>query len=448
MRWRWAPTRRRISLAVAVGFALRLTWALTATTTPKSYFMDAANYLRVAGEVADFHTPTFGGLPSALYASGYPVLLVPAVWLSRTGLVSLPMAAALLNVLAGSASIALVSVVARRWIGPRAAVPTAWFLALAPGLIYFTSAAVGETMFIVALLGVLAWAGRVVDTDRRTVRFAALGLLAGYAFLIRSPGVVLFLTPLLMIRARDRSWRAGIRPTFALLAGACVLLVPWTFRNGLQVGVWTPGSTANAIVMCMGHWDGANGVNNESLAQYQRCYPDSPWDNAALPYEPGTVPPEYTLGTPDEGKWYRRTTSEAATWAVTHPVQEVKLVVWKTVAVLGSESTAMPIARNFQDTKSWPTPYGAELLNAAADIWLWIVLALAGLGLVRLRSCRAAIPIWGTAVALMVMIYGGVAQAQYKLPTLPLLAVLAGAVVASLAEPRLDADAEPDAGTT
>jgi 4-amino-4-deoxy-L-arabinose transferase-like glycosyltransferase len=432
--WLFDPTRRWRTVAVIVGFVLRLVWARTATTTPLSPFSDSGNYLRMAGELADLHTPTFGGLPTALYPSGYPATLVPLVWLSRTGVISLPMAASLLNVVAGSATIATVGLVARRWLGAAAATSSAWLVALSPGLIFFTSAAVTETVFICFLLLALVVLGRIVDGDRRASQFALAGLLVGYVVLLRTPGVVVLLAPLFMIRARDHRWKGAGRATLAVFLGAAVLLVPWTIRNGVQVGAWTPGSTNNAVVMCMGNWDGADGVNTETPEQYEQCYHESPWDNPALPYAPGEVPSSFHLGAPNEGKWYRDKTSGAVRWAVTHPVQEGRLVFWKTFESMGSESTALPISRNFQEVGKWPTPFIAEVLGVAANAWLWMVLALAALGLALLRRCRAAVPIWGMVLGVMILVWGGVAQPHYKLPTVPFLAILAGGAIGALAE--------------
>jgi len=435
-RWWAGRSNRWLATAVFVGFAIRFGWILIATTTPENWASDGANYLRMSRELAAFNTPTFGGLPSAYFPSGMPMTMVPLVWLSDTGVISLPFAMSLLNLVAGTSTILSTAVLARQWVGPRARNPAAWLVALAPALVYLTSAPATETLFTALAITALVLLTRAVRSERGAVHFAALGLLVGYAMLVRTPGVVLFAAPLLIVRAHRHSWRGALRPTLAVLAGGCVLLVPWTIRNGVQVGVWTPGSTNNAVVMCIGHRDGADGINTEDAQQKRDCYRHSPWDNPALPYEPGQTD-GFDFSGPDEGRWYREETAGAVKWAVTHPVDEVRLAFWKTFETMTNDDSAVRIGHNFED-EPWPSATAAHELSTLANIWLWIVLALAAVGLRLVPKCRDAIPIWGIALGMLVLVLGGVSQPQYKVPMLPLLVVLAAGFIATLSHHEPD----------
>jgi hypothetical protein len=289
---------------------------------------------------------------------------------------------------------------------------------------------VTETLFIaVALVTLLVLTTLLTDAEPSSWRLAAAGLVVGYAVLVRTPGIVLLLAPALIVRARRGSWRGSLRPTAAVLAGAAVLLVPWMLRNAVQVGVWTPTATKDALALCIGHRDGADGLDViviASPAPRGGCFAGSPYDDPALDH-------------PDEARWYRTNVSHAIGWAVTHPVDEVRLVFWKSFESMSSESTALFASRQLTD-QTWPTPLGARALNLFADAWQWVVLALAGAGLALLPACRRALPIWGLAAAHLVLIWIGAAQPQHKLPMMPLLAILAGAVIGALREQRVEVD--------
>ncbi|MEL7209793.1 MAG: hypothetical protein AAGK32_16420, partial [Actinomycetota bacterium] len=72
----------------------------------------------------------------------------------------------------------------------------------------------------------------------------------------------------------------------------------------------------------------------------------------------------------------------------------------------------------------WHTP-----LEVLADLWLWIVGALAIVGLVLLPAARRAAPIWLPIVLLTLAIAAGVAEPHYRYPVVPLVAVLAAATL-------------------
>jgi 4-amino-4-deoxy-L-arabinose transferase-like glycosyltransferase len=343
-------------------------------------------------------------------------------------------AAALLNVVAGTISIAATARLAKAWIGQSAAVPAAWLMAIAGGQIYFTASFVTETLYIAVSLTALVLLTEAIDARASAKRMVLVGVVVGYAILVRTPGMVLLVAPALILRGRYGSWRGTARATAAVALGAAVLLVPWAVRNGVQVGVWTPGSTNNAVVICIGHRDGADGVNTETIELYRDCYVHSPYDNPAL-IEPGETPAGFRLTFPDEGRWYRTNITKAAKWAVTHPKDEVRLIFWKTYETMSAEPDAVWAARQFTD-KAWPSPLAADVLNQEANAWQWVVLSLAALALALLPTCRRAVPLWALPLGYCVLIWGGVAQPQYKLPAMPLVAILAGAATAAVAAQR------------
>lgn len=436
---RWARRRptpgQSFIAAVVVGAVLRLLWVIWATRTPTG-LRDPAEYLRIAGAFSHGETLRFGGGgdPSAFWPPGYPAMLTPFVWLARqTGWAGTAFVASLVNVAAGTVTVALSGVLAGRWIGERSRTVAAWLVALCPALIYWTSTPHTETAFTPVFLGVLVLASAAAAAPSRR-RWAVVGALVALAFLVRSPGMIGLAAPALAIRAASGSWRGALRATAVVAVVATALLVPWTIRNGVQVGLWTPASTNNAGAVCFGHHDEAPTLwEPEKLsAEFQLdCYQGSPYDDRRFEESiragaPGTDTSRLSPD-PDEAAWYRSAMGRGIRWAVTHPAQEVPLSIGKLWETWSSEGRVVDGARNYEDP-GWGGRWHGPL-EALADLWGWVVGALALLSLVAVPACRRALPIWVPIVLYSVMIVGGVIDPHYRYPVVPLVAVLAAGLV-------------------
>ena len=410
---------------------MRLGWVIWATRAPNS-FADPAEYLRIASSFSHGHTARFfgGGGPSAFWPPGYPAVLAPFVWIAEsTGWISSAFVASLVNVVAGTGTIILSGFLAGRWIHPGARAVAAWLVALWPALIFWTSTAHSETVFTVAFLGVLALS-TVGAVEGSTRRWLLVGLLVGAAFLIRSPGIIGLGVPALAIRAATGSWRGAARASWVVAVAAALLLVPWTIRNGIQVGIWTPASTNNAMAVCFGHHDRAQTLWNPgelTPAEQAYCLRGSVWDDQRLrdTYEAigRPPPPGLAVGQPDEPQWYRDSMVNAAQWAVRHPREEARLSILKVWETWSNEGRVVDGARNYAEpgwAGRWQSP-----LSAAADLWLWVVGAFALVSLVAVPASRRALPIWVPIALVTLAIVGGIAEPHYRHPVVPLVAVLA-----------------------
>jgi 4-amino-4-deoxy-L-arabinose transferase-like glycosyltransferase len=426
--------RRSLVAAVVVGGGLRLLWVIWATRAPTEP-QDPAEYLRIATDLGRGILPTFGGgVHSAYWPPGYPALLAPFVWVAReTGWASPAFTAALFNVVAGTATILLTGVLARRWLGPGAGAVAAWLIALCPALIYFTSTAHTETAFTPLLLGVILLADRATEHESWR-RWAVAGLVLGVAFLVHSPAVIALTVPALTIRARRGAWRGALRPTMLVAVAAAVLLVPWAVRNGVQVGVWSPAPTSNASAACFGHHDRTRASMTPSLAEprlQEDCFGGSPYDDprlAPMYAAAGEVPPDLGPDEPDEPRWYRETMSEAVSWVLRHPGEEVVLSAQKVWATWGDEGRAVEAARNY-DAGEWAGRWH-DPLRLVADLWLWLVGVLALVALAVVPACRRALPVWVPIALLTLAIVGGIAEPHYRYPVVPMVAVLAAGLLA------------------
>jgi 4-amino-4-deoxy-L-arabinose transferase-like glycosyltransferase len=412
---------------------LRLLWVIWATRAPDE-FRDPAEYLRIASDFGDGLMPRFGGVArSAYWPPGYPAVLAPFVWVAeRTGWLSPAFAASLVNVVAGTATVALTGALAGRWFGSGARVVAAWLVAVWPALVYWTATAHSETVFTAFFLAVLVLATDAVDrgpTERN--RWIVVGVVVAIAFLVRSPGAIGLVVPALAWRARRGTWQGALRVTGVVVGTTVLLLIPWTIVNGVQVGVWSPGSTNNAAAVCFGHHDDAPPIFDlEKLSDDVQvdCYRSSPFDDARLLdlyTEAGHPPPEGLTGEPDEPRWYSDAMGQGIGWAVTHPVDEVGLSAQKVWETWKNEGRAVDGARNYAET-GWAGGWHFTL-GLLANLWLWVVGALALAGLATRASCRRALPIWVPIVLVTLAIVVGSAEPHYRYPVTPLLAVLAAA---------------------
>jgi 4-amino-4-deoxy-L-arabinose transferase-like glycosyltransferase len=440
LTWCRAPRNRWVLVALVVGLALRLVWCTWITEAPSRDTSDPAQYLTMARGFASFDMPILHEEHTAFAPPGYSMVLAPvSIASEKTDWFSLEFGAALVNTAAGTATILGVALLAGWWVGAAARAPAAWLLALAPGQIYVTSTALTETFFaflLVAVLAAVTWLLRRHDRPPRAGPLLLVGVAVGLAVLVRSPGLLLLAAPALVLRGSTGSWRGALRPTLLLLAGACVLLVPWTARNAAQVGVFSPLSTNNAAFLCTGHSAYADGGYDESEEGLRYCYEGSPWD------------PEH----PDESEWYRRVSVRAAKYAVTHPGHEVELAWWKTWDVVANDSESLVNARDFGN-REIASERVTQMLSDLANAWYLGVVALAVAGLVLVPRCRRAWPIWATVAGSLALVYGGISLGRYHHPVMPLVVVLAAGTIGALRErlaerpddePGSEDDAEPD----
>lgn len=445
--------RRPFVAAVAVGGLLRLAWVVVATRTPTG-LRDPAEYLRIAVAFSQGETLRFGGGgdPSAFWPPGYPALLTPFVWLAReTGWASTAFTASLVNVVAGTATIALAAWLASRWLGPSTRNGTAWLVALCPALVYWTATPHTETAFTPFFLGTLvaaSWAAAGPSTRR----WALVGALVAVAFLVRSPGVIGLAAPALALRTDRGTWRGALRPTLVTVAVALACLVPWTVRNGLQVGFWSPASTNNAGAVCFGHHDDALALwEPQKLTEeiQEDCYGISPYAERRFAelYGMSETEAEIMPVDVDEAAWYRDATGRGIRWAATHPAEEVPLELRKLWETWSSEGRVVDGARNFEDfgwAGRWHGP-----LEALADWWGWLVGAAALAGLALVRACRRALVLWVPIALYTLAILGGVVDPHYRYPVVPLVAALAAGALSAWwyrGAPTDDGDEAGEAG--
>ena len=419
----WHDRRSRsFALAVFTAFALRLAWAVFATGPISSGLSDPAQYLSYAERFSAFGTPELYGESTAFLPPGYPLFLAPLAFVARhSGWISVNFAASLANVALGTATVVFTALLAKHWIGPAARNPAAWIMALGPGHIYYTSVVLSETLFATLTTGLLLAATVLVrrGRERSAGWLLGFGVVVGFSLLVRTPGAVLLVAPALVLRATTGSWRGAARATGWVLLGSLVLIVPWTIRNAVQIGVAVPISTNNAAFLCTGHHDGATGRFDATPEGQRYCFGGSAYDR----------------GNADEAHWYRTTSSRAVSWALHHPVDEVRLTLWKTYDTMADDREALSDAEDFGNRSLFDERVRGIFVTLA-NAWHWGVLTMAAAGLVWLGACRRALPLWVTALVMLVAVWGGLALSRYHHPIMPLLVVFAAAAVGGVRAAR------------
>jgi len=356
--------RRVIVLAVIVGFGLRCGWVVYAARTPRGlhdpfFYLD---YSRRAVQGGGFYRLK-DGEPTAYYPIGYPVVLTIWFWFMQHS--PFPdhwiAASAGLNLILGTASIALAGVLGRRLVGPWVGAVTAVIVALFPSLIFHTATILTETTFNFVFLCALLvlcwrpWAGRVPSWGR----VAVFGLLLGASIQIRP--IALLVVPMVLIALwRTTEWRLALG-RFAVVVGIVVAtMVPWTVRNELVMHAFLPIGTTTGDNLCIGNFPGAQG---------HFSFPD--W---CFGHDLKVARPRF------ETERNTRLTHQALRWAVHHPAREVQLVWLRTRAEFLSDHDGLSAVQSYGDDPFIP-PNTATTMSDVADWYFFAVLALAIVGL-------------------------------------------------------------------
>ncbi|MEJ7585251.1 MAG: glycosyltransferase, partial [Acidimicrobiales bacterium] len=258
-----AGHRRWVLVAATLGLGLRVAWVQYASRPPLGLY-DPARYASYADLIAEglgysqFTTRD----PTAYYPPGYPFFLGAIEWLHRhTPLPDdISLVTGLIQAGLGALTVVLGAIVARRLAGRRAAVVTAFVLALYPNLVWHSGALLSETLYNALFMGFLAvLVGRPWREGLSPGRVAASALLFGATLMVR-PISAAVLPALALAWWVDRH-DIGVLVRRLAVFGAVValFLVPWTVRNRVQMDAFVLMSTNTGDNLCIGHHPGADG---------------------------------------------------------------------------------------------------------------------------------------------------------------------------------------------
>ena len=239
----------------ALALALRLAYIAYA---PPIVFGDLAELSRLGCSLASGQGYTgLHGDPTAYFPPGYPAFL--AAIYAVTGCDEL-VAVAVVQAVLGALTCVLICLVARRFVsrGWAAALACVWAcLPFTIKQVRIHDAALYS--FLVALAMVIAV--EMIHGDdssrRRYLWIAALGLVVGFATLIKPAIIAVPLSALIYA-----AWRRGgvnWQPYVAALGVAAIVVCSWTTANWVRLDAFVPLSTNSGIVL----WIGSSGLIRE-----------------------------------------------------------------------------------------------------------------------------------------------------------------------------------------
>jgi 4-amino-4-deoxy-L-arabinose transferase-like glycosyltransferase len=406
-------------ILVAVGGLLRFGWSWWATRTPVG-FNDPSLYLQYGESIARGHGYIqFNGEPTAYYPIGYPATLGALFFVVLHTVIpdNLPLAATMLNVALGTAQVALMGALGRRLVSPWAGVAVAGIVAFYPHLVFHTGAILTETLFNTVLAAALVLlVRRPFDAPIPWWRLGLVGVLFGYAGLVRPVGLVAVVAlGLVWWWRRQRVYRP-LRQ-FGIVVGGCVLVVsPWVIRNAVVMGEATL-ATNTGDNLCIGN----NPVATGAFQLPDECFGDF-----------------QTIGDRHvEARRDRVLTRRGLDWMVHHPLQEPKLIFWRTYWTYVSDYDGLRAVQSYENNQ-WMNPELATVLSTTADAYYFGVLTLGGLGLVLFvrRGDARLLFVLVAIAALAITVWPFFGDARFHLPVSFLMSLPAGAaLIAALARP-------------
>jgi 4-amino-4-deoxy-L-arabinose transferase-like glycosyltransferase len=405
------PFRLGLVLVATIALSLRLLW-IARVHPAVDVINDAGYYDHFGSSIesgAGYVMPD--GEPTAFWPVGYPATLAAIYRLFGRR----PEAAAVFNCLVDTTTTVLIYVLARRWLARRAALLAALVYAVLPGPVTFTSLTLSEPWFtclLTAALTVLAWADVRLDRRWWPVAFGMLAAAAGY---VRGQALPLPLVAAMWFLVAGVGMARALR--FGAVALAVVLLatLPWAARNSRVFGEPTFLSTNVGQDFWTGHHEGADGgLAYEDQIAFAALYEHLPR-------------PERERAINRDGL------RQGFAYLLSHPEEEVRL----------SANKLVRLYRDDLDGIRWNEQHGSAPIFTSAErramravvtagYWAAIGLGLVGLACGWRRRarwaafCTLAVAGW-TAVHVLFF-----AEPRFHAPILPLVAVAAGAALASL----------------
>jgi hypothetical protein len=389
---------------VAVGFALRLAWALYAARQPNGLFGgDQTAYLEAGRSIArgDGYRSLVTGTPTAFWPPGYPLVVAAvSVVVDRLPVPGeLPAWLAAFQAVVGATTIVAVWWLARAATArDRAGVVAAALVACWPSLVLYTATAHLETVFIAAMLWSLVLLARGST--------GAGGVALGLTILVRP-----FVLPVVALVAVARR---SLRPAAAMLVAVVAVQVPWVVRNAVVLDAFVPSSTNAGDTLCIDHRDGGSG----RFSFADECF-------AGL----DDVPIERL-----EVERNERNVRDALRWTLDNPREELSRWPARARETFGQDHSALE-ALESEGTDPFLPNALRTTLRWVADGWYAVWAPIGAIGAVWLvrsadrRRRPATVLVTGTALTLVLaaqLLYG---LPRFHVPVLPLLAITAAAVV-------------------
>ena len=388
------------------GLVLRLTWVMFVQASPAS---DGAVYLQLARQMADGGAYSINGT-QAYWPAGYPLFLVPSVWLFGDS----RWAWLLPNLVLFVVGVCGVWQLARSVADERAARLAAVLAALWPNLVAMTATPDKENV-VVALLPWAVWAVLGAFRGYGGFRQVALaGVLLGVCTLVQ-PSVQLLLPLLVVLLILTLSTARALKASAALLLGMALVVAPWTLRNYEQFGRFVLVSS--------------NGGDNLYRA------------NNSLAHGGWTPRGEVVVEQPDELERDAAYKALAVQWIRSNPADFLRLMLEKQFRFMGDDAAG--VYSSMKVGKGTDSNMLYFLTKSAANLWwllAWLFLVAALLSPKRADS--DAVSAWAR-MTFWLWIYFFLLHSvfesagKYHVPVLWVLPVLLGVHLSAQVRPRV-----------
>ena len=398
----WSRRYRVWFWIIAAGFALRLVWAIAVPIQPLSDSYVYDQFARSLATRGSYAWPN--GDPTAYWPVG--TAFAYSVPYRLLGQHYAPLAA--LNVIAGTLSLALIMVLARRWTSPAAAHAAGAIYALWPSQIEFASVLASELLFNLLLL-ISLWAAFASPFRSWAARGVLAGLfLAGSAYVRPTALPLVLLLAAALWWSRRTDWRQMAVFSGAALLAMALCIAPWTLRNDRVLGAPVLISTNGPPNMWMGNNPVATGG-----------YMPLPDEVSGM----GEVERSKLLG------------SRAKAFILEHPGRAVTLFLRKLVITHDRETIGVVWNEDSLRAALGDRGVTAAKLVSTAYWLLALLLGAAGAVIVLVRErwrglLHPALLAWGYFAFVHAATVGA---DRYHFPSIPFIAILAGLAVARFA---------------
>ena len=412
---------------ILTGIVARVAWAAwIAHAEPLAVRSpDTPGYVwpaRALIEAGRFSLSPTDATPMFVRTPGYPAFLAAIMWVTDSEWAISPIQAAL-----SALTVVTIVLVGWRLIGLTAGLVAGSLLVLDPlqfiasGTI-LTEATASITIALIAAVGVLIFAVRR-PPDVPIGAVIGLGVLVALATIVRPtmwfyPAVLLVL---LAMRSRGLPRRARVARLLAFLLPVALVVGGWQVRNHATVSSWQLSGATGLLMYCSNAAQIEARTSGTSMDATQRRFgcPVSGEDpDGVCRSDAG-----WTCRIPDPdaaGQGFDDWNRKGLEIMADHPVQTARIMAEGVVRQIAGPGTDT-VRRYFDMRGSGPLAMGLFLWNAI----LW---ALAAVGAVAgLRSRHRAY--WAFVVVtigyVVIVSTGDAAGARYRVPVIPLLALLA-----------------------
>jgi 4-amino-4-deoxy-L-arabinose transferase-like glycosyltransferase len=352
----------------------------------------AAGYINPNGSTTMFWPP------------GYPFILAGLYKLAPFSHAGDVRAALVLNALFDVGTALLIYAIAHRAFDRSVAFVAAAIYALLPSSVFFAGVTLSETSFTFFLMLSL-WL--IIEAhDRGDWRWlTAAAVVIGYATLIRGQAALIPLVAL-PFWLRSMPWRDAIVWTALLAALAFVVVLPWTIRNYVESNSLVLIASNSGVDFYIGHSPRANG-GGRIVDELVFRYPELPGPEA-------------------EAKVSRDGFREGLKYGAHHPLREIELSAKKVARLYYVDDEAV----------RWTDGHGARnvfsgrvrgALLAGSDVYYWLLLGLAGIGVTRWLRARDSVRLLLVSlVAYWTMVHiAFFADPRFHAPIMPVLCMWA-----------------------